>query len=152
MYSRATSEVLQHVCASLTAPRASVARSASSTSPAPITLVWQQILSEFLQQEPGPSLDAVCLAIAGPVRSTATGQSAKVTNLPWEIDGGALAQIFSFPRLHLINDFEAIGYGFPMLGAGDFVVLQKGDPVPRGPRALIGAGTGLGQAILSLAG
>lgn len=107
-----------------------------------------QILSEFLQQEPGPSLDAVCLAIAGPVRSTATGQFAKVTNLPWEIDGGALAQIFSFPRLHLMNDFEAIGYGFPMLGAGDFFVLQKGDPVPRGPRGLIGAGTGLGQAIL----
>lgn len=107
-----------------------------------------QILSEFLQQESESSFDAVCLAIAGPVRSTATGQFAKVTNLPWEIDSVALAHIFSLPRLHLINDFEAIGYGLPMLGASDFIVLQKGDPVLHGPRALIGAGTGLGQAIL----
>jgi len=107
-----------------------------------------QILGEFLQQEPAPSFDAVCLAIAAPVRSTSTGQSAKVTNLPWEIESSAFAQAFGFARIRLINDFEAIGYGLSMLGTSDFVVLQQGDPVPRGPRALIGAGTGLGQAIL----
>jgi glucokinase len=107
-----------------------------------------EILGEFLQQESTPSFDAVCLAIAGPVRSTSAGQSAKVTNLPWEIETGALVQSFGFPRIRLINDFEAIGYGLPLLAASDYVVLQKGDPAPYGPRALIGAGTGLGQAIL----
>jgi glucokinase len=106
------------------------------------------ILREFLEQETATSLDAVCLAIAGPVRSTSAGQSAKVTNLPWEIESGALARSFGFPRIRLINDFEAIGYGIPMLAAADFVTLQKGNPAPHGPRALIGAGTGLGQAIL----
>ena len=107
-----------------------------------------EILVEFLQQESAPSFDAVCLAIAGPVRSTSAGQSAKVTNLPWEIETGVLAQSFGFARFRLINDFEAIGHGLPMLAAADYVVLQKGDPAPCGPRALIGAGTGLGQAIL----
>ena len=107
-----------------------------------------QILDEFLQQESAPSFDAVCLAIAGPVRSTSAGQSAKVTNLPWEIESGAVTQAFGFAHVRLINDFEAIGYGLSMLGTSDFVVLQKGKPVPRRPRALIGAGTGLGQAIL----
>jgi glucokinase len=106
------------------------------------------ILHEFLQADAAMMLDGVCLAIAGPVRATSTGQSAKVTNLPWEIESDALAQIFGFPRVRLINDFEAIGYGLPLLGASDVVVLQKGDPAPYGPRALIGAGTGLGQAIL----
>jgi len=106
------------------------------------------ILREYLQQESVPTFDAVCLAIAGPVRSTTAGQSAKVTNLPWEIESGALAQTFGFPRVRLINDFEAIGYGLPLLGASDVAVLQNGDPAPYGPRALIGAGTGLGQAIL----
>ena len=106
------------------------------------------ILDEFLQQESAPGFDGVCLAIAGPVHATAAGQSAKVTNLPWEIETGALAQTFGFARIRLINDFEAIGYGLPMLAAADFVVLQQGDPAPRGPCALIGAGTGLGQAIL----
>jgi glucokinase len=116
----------------------------ASTSYAGLT----QILSEFLQQESVSSLDAVCLAIAGPVRSTAAGQFAKVTNLPWEIESGSLAQTFNLRRIHLTNDFEVIGYGLPKLGTSDFIVLQKGDPVPHGPRALIGAGTGLGQAIL----
>jgi glucokinase len=107
------------------------------------------ILREFLEQETATSLDAVCLAIAGPVRSTSAGQSAKVTNLPWEIEGGVLARTFGVPHIRLINDFEAIGYGIPMLEAADFVTLQKGNPAPpHGPRALIGAGTGLGQAIL----
>ena len=106
------------------------------------------ILHEFLQADAAMMLDGVCLAIAGPVRTTSTGQSAKVTNLPWEIESDALAQIFGFPRVRLINDFEAIGYGLPMLAASDFVVLQKGDPAPCRPRALIGAGTGLGQAVL----
>lgn len=107
-----------------------------------------QILGEFLQQESAPSFDAVCLAIAGSVRSTSAGQSAKVTNLPWEIESGAVTQAFGFAHVCLINDFEAIGYGLSILGTSDFVVLQKGNHVPRGPRALIGAGTGLGQAIL----
>lgn len=107
-----------------------------------------EIVGEFLQQESAPGFDAVCLAIAGPVYSTAAGQSVKVTNLPWSIESDALAQVFGFPRIRLINDFEAIGYGLPMLAASDFVELQQGDPVPRGPRALIGAGTGLGQAVL----
>ena len=107
-----------------------------------------EIVGEFLQQESAPGFDAVCLAIAGPVYSTAAGQSVNVTNLPWSIESDALARVFGFPRIRLINDFEAIGYGLPMLAASDFMELQQGDPVPRGPRALIGAGTGLGQAVL----
>jgi glucokinase len=106
------------------------------------------ILAEFLQQESATGFDAVCLAIAGPVCATPTGQSAKVTNLPWEVDSDSLAQAFGFSRIRLVNDFESIGYGLPILKASDFIVLQKGEPAVRGPRALIGAGTGLGQAIL----
>jgi len=89
-----------------------------------------------------------CFAVAGPVRDTPQGQSVKVTNLPWEISARALQQEFGFPRLRLINDFEAIGYGIEALAESDFTVLQAGEPAPHGPRAVIGAGTGLGQAIL----
>lgn len=106
------------------------------------------ILREFLKPETIPAFGAVCMAIAGPVRSTSASQSARVTNLPWQIDSGVLAQTFGFAHVRLINDFEAIGHGLPTLESGDFAVLQNGDPAPHGPRALIGAGTGLGQAIL----
>lgn len=109
---------------------------------------FNEVLRTFLQPELSADFARVCVAVAGPVRDTPTGQQVKVTNLPWELDASALAREFSFRRLRLINDFAAIGYGIEGLRDEDFVVLQSGEPVAHGPRAVIGAGTGLGQAIL----
>lgn len=106
------------------------------------------IIREFLGQEKKKNINAVCFGIAGPIRNTARGQSVKVTNLPWEIHGQELKRRFKFPRLHLINDFQAIGYGIAALGKKDLVVLQKGKAIKHGPCAVIGAGTGLGQGLL----
>jgi len=106
------------------------------------------ILREFMRQDGRPAVEAACLGIAGPVKVSAAGQSVKVTNLPWEIDSQVLVRDFGFPRAQLINDFQAIGYGIEALSEGDLVVLQQGEPVARAPRAVIGAGTGLGQGIL----
>ncbi len=106
------------------------------------------IIGEFLRAEKEKSIAAVCLGIAGPVTETFKGQSVKVTNLPWEIRGQDLKRQFKFPKLCLINDFQAIGYGIEALKKKDLVVLQKGQPLKHGPRAVIGAGTGLGQGLL----
>lgn len=106
------------------------------------------IVREFLKQEKDKKIASVCFGIAGPIRETANGQSVKVTNLPWEIHGRELKRRFRFPRLRLINDFQATGYGIEALGKKDLVVLQKGKAIKHGPRAVIGAGTGLGQGIL----
>jgi glucokinase len=106
------------------------------------------VLREFLRHESAATLDAVCLAVAGPIRATPAGPAAKVTNLPWEIEAAALAQAFGFARVRLINDFEAVGHGVAALATADLLVLQEGRGVAHGPRAVIGAGTGLGQAIL----
>ena len=109
---------------------------------------FSSIIGEFLKAEKKKSIKAVCLGIAGPIKETAKGQSVKVTNLPWEIRGQDLKRQFKFPKLCLINDFQAVGYGIEALKKKDLVVLQKGQPVKHGPRAVIGAGTGLGQGIL----
>ncbi len=106
------------------------------------------IVGEFLEGEKSGRIKAACFGIAGPIRETPKGQSVKVTNLPWEIHARELKRRFRIPRLHLINDFQAIGYGIEALGRKDLVVLQKGRAFRHGPRALIGAGTGLGQGIL----
>ena len=47
----------------------------------------------------------------------------------------------------LLNDLEATAHGLATLGDADLRVLQDGAPGP-GNRALIAAGTGLGEAIL----
>ena len=70
------------------------------------------------------------------------------TNLPWTIDARSLAADIGIPDTTLINDLNAVGEGVLRLGAGDLVALQTGDPPPHGVKAIIAAGTGLGQAFL----
>jgi len=93
-------------------------------------------------------VDAACFAVAGPVQRREDSVTIRVTNLPWEIDSSSLARETRIPRVRLMNDFEAVGYGIDQLDASETVVLQAGRPERQGPRAVLGAGTGLGQAIL----
>lgn len=93
--------------------------------------------------------EAGCIGVAGPIEGGSGDVTrAKVTNLPWRLDSGALQRRFSLRQLRLINDFQAVGYGIEALGDNELAVLQAGTPRPRAPRVLIGAGTGLGQGIL----
>lgn len=87
---------------------------------------------------------AACFGVAGPV----SNGSVHTTHLPWTIDSRILAREIGISSTLLINDFIAVGEGLPLLQEGDYEVLQKGDPVPMGTLALIGAGTGLGQGFL----
>lgn len=108
---------------------------------------FETLLDEFLSAARAEGLvdiAAACIAVAGPV----TGAQANVTNLPWIIRSDVLKQRFSLPRLRLINDFQAVGYGIDALTANDLLVLQTGRVEARAPRAVIGAGTGLGEGIL----
>lgn len=90
------------------------------------------------------TIQAACIGVAGPVDDTI----AEVTNLPWRIDGQSLQQTFDIGNVRLINDFQAVGYGISSLSDTDISVLQEGIYQSNGIRAVIGAGTGLGQGIL----
>jgi len=71
------------------------------------------------------------------------------TNLSWTIDAVALASEIGIARTVLINDFHAAGEGVQRLTPDGLATLHEGEPMPRGVKALIGAGTGLGQAFLT---
>ena len=103
----------------------------------------------FLQ---GAQPCAACFAVAGPVQSTPEGEHCSVTNLPWRLDRHALAASLAIGRVKLINDFQAVGYGIEHLDSKDLLTLQSGQPQTQGVRAVIGAGTGLGQAVLVWSG
>lgn len=106
---------------------------------------WQtfdELVRDFLNGV-GP-IDAACFAVAGPV----LGARARVTNLEWTIDEAALAQTFSIRRVSLINDFYAVGLGVPLLGANDLLPLQEAPRDRTAPIAVLGAGTGLGEALI----
>lgn len=87
---------------------------------------------------------SACFAVAGPV----AGDTAKLTNLTWRIDGPALTARYGFRAARIINDFAGIGYGLSHLQPDELLPLQAGTAEPRGARVVVGAGTGLGVALL----
>lgn len=104
------------------------------------------ILAEFLGQDKIKhcTIDQACFAVAGPV----SGGDANVTNLPWQLNADELATTFNIKYIHLCNDFEAVAEGISCLAEDEIVTLQQGESDETMPRAVIGAGTGLGQALL----
>lgn len=87
---------------------------------------------------------AACFGVAGPVVDNAV----EVTNLGWSLEGKRLEKELSIPRVHLVNDFTAIGHGVLGLGKDDLHTLQEGEHDPEAPIGVIGAGTGLGEGFL----
>ncbi len=101
------------------------------------------IVQEFLAgREAKP--EKACFAIAGPV----VNNRAKLTNLPWLLDNKRLETEMEIGQVSLINDFAAIGYGVLGLKSSDIDTLQAGERDTEAPIAVIGAGTGLGEAFL----
>lgn len=103
-------------------------------------------LAEFLNQQQIKDfrIDSACFAVAGPV----SGRDANVTNLPWKLNADDLADKFSIDHVHLCNDFAAVAHGISCLADDEVITLQQGEVDDNSPRAVIGAGTGLGQALL----
>lgn len=104
------------------------------------------IVRDFLRRsfgDAGFSLRAAGFGVAGPV----VDGVCKTTNLPWVIDARALSAELGAP-VGLINDFQAVGIGIGELSSEEFEVLQEGEVDPQGPRVVLGAGTGLGEAVL----
>ena len=109
---------------------------------------FEDVLAAFLadtRTDP-KAIGAGCLAVAGPVADD--GRSARLTNLPWTIDSGELSHRFGLRALHLANDFAAAALGAVTAPASQLVTLQAGDPDASAPCLVVGAGTGLGMAMV----
>lgn len=104
---------------------------------------FDDVLRAFLTGVPG-RVDSACFAVAGPVLDA----RAEVTNVGWVIDRANLARAFEIGRVALINDFHAVALGVPLLKEADLVSLQSATRDAAAPIAILGAGTGLGEAIL----
>ena len=104
------------------------------------------LLDDFLYKDAlsKTSIKVACVAIAGPVQKS----KAIVTNLPWVVSEQKLKERFNIKYVKLINDFQAVGYGLASLDNRDLETLQIGKPSHEGTKALIGAGTGLGESII----
>jgi glucokinase len=101
----------------------------------------EEIVREFMGTD---KITAACFGVPGPVREGRL----RLTNLPWTIDSRELSADLSIDYVFLINDLQANGYGITELGPDQIYTLSEGDSGQRGNRALISAGTGLGEGFL----
>src|SRR5262245_24551395 len=90
------------------------------------------------------AIDAACFGIAGPV----VDGKVKTPNLPWMVDAAELRRTIKLDSVDLLNDLEAAAYGILTLENDEFFTLNEGVMRQAGNKALLAAGTGLGQAIL----
>jgi glucokinase len=114
---------------------------------------FDQALGTFLQSEQVSAKPprAAAFAVAGPVKKAdgaLGGGRCEMTNLGWIVDAEEVRQRFGL-ACEVLNDFEAVGYGVPALDQKrDVLVLNDVPAEPRGPIAVLGPGTGLGQCQL----
>ena len=89
--------------------------------------------------------DIVGIAIAGPVTGGVIGNPPLI---PWEVDITHAGRDYGFQRSILINDFVAQAFScISPIGKSAEIILA-GTPEPLSTIAVIGAGTGLGKALL----
>ncbi len=106
------------------------------------------IIREFLRRAApclgGEKIRAAGFGVAGPV----INNRIHATNLPWIVDADVLAGEVGVKSIVLVNDLGATGHSLEHLPLEDFCVLNVGSPLPGASRALLAAGTGLGEGIL----
>ncbi len=105
---------------------------------------------DYSSRQYGTAVQAIVIAAAGPV---VEHRRCRLTNINLEIDAHDLEERLKVPCL-VMNDFEALGYSVSFLEAEKPQLLLELDRQGRklgrmaGTKALLGAGTGLGKAIL----
>lgn len=114
----------------------------------PVAELEGQAAEPSVTDPPEPAsqkIDAACFGIAGPVIQN----HSRTTNLPWIVDGPALAKRFDVSKVQLLNDLEATAHGILLLRSDELHTLNVGTPPDQKQAiALIAAGTGLGESIL----
>lgn len=85
------------------------------------------------------------IAVACPVNT----DEIRLTNRAWSFSRSELERALGLDRLLMLNDFGAVAWAVPALGADDVVHLYGPSSLPpQSPITVIGPGTGLGVALL----
>lgn len=100
------------------------------------------------QQAEGESIDALCLAMAGPV----TNNKLELTNTGQIIDLTQINDSFSHvPHIAFLNDLEALGHSISVLREDQRQPFKDGT-VQKGTKAVVSIGTGLGVSAVTKEG
>ena len=90
----------------------------------------------------GGAIAAATLGVAGQVEKN----RCRVLNSHWTVAGDALAAMFGFATVRVLNDFEALAWSLPLLRGADLHAIGGGGALAGAPIVVTGPGTGLGTA------
>ncbi len=107
----------------------------------------EKLALQFIEESGEGTPDSACFAVAGPVVHHGERQTARLTNLPWQLDNIQLGEAIGIDKVTLLNDFQAIGYSMNDLTDEALVTLHQSEHSTNGLRLLLGAGTGLGVSL-----
>jgi len=102
-----------------------------------------EVVGRFLA-DTGLAAASACFGVAGAV----VGGASHLPNLGWQLSETNLARELGLASVRLLNDLEANALGIATLPPEQFFMLNPGQSLAGGNRALIAAGTGLGMALL----
>jgi len=97
-------------------------------------------IQTYLKQQKLPAPRACALGIANPV----TGDKIQMTNHHWTFSISEMARNLGVSKLNVINDFTALALAIPSISKDQLVQVGGKLAVDLSPKAIIGAGTGLG--------
>ena len=97
-------------------------------------------IQTYLKQQKLPAPRACALGIANPV----TGDKIRMTNHHWTFSISEMARNLGVSKLNVINDFTALALAIPSISKDQLVQVGGKLAVNLSPKAIIGAGTGLG--------
>lgn len=100
------------------------------------------------EQTQGNTIDALCLAMAGPV----TDNKLELTNTGQIIDLTRIKDSFAqVPHVAFLNDLEALGHSISVLGQNQRQTFKNGI-AQKGTKAVVSIGTGLGVSAVTKEG
>lgn len=115
------------------------------------TKVYSSVENESLEkvivkfrEETGAKFDSACIAIATPI----SGDHIKMTNNKWEFSISQMKQNLGLKELEFINDFTAMSMSTTAISEKEMTKIGGDSIDENAPKAIYGAGTGLGVGYL----
>src|SRR5215470_11113372 len=110
----------------------------------------ESLIAHFLSELPDQSRVRPFKAAAFGCAGAVVEDRVVTNNLPWTVETAVLANSLGLPRDRtlLLNDLVATASSLAHLADEDLLLLNHAQPQPKAPKALIAAGTGLGEALL----
>jgi glucokinase len=112
---------------------------------------FEDLVGDFLEQAAGlgggtlaHGIEAAGFGVAGVV----VDGSLHAGNLPWVLNASALTRKLNLRNVVLLNDLTATAFSLDKLSLNDLATLNQGTSERQATKAVIAAGTGLGEAIL----